>query len=120
VPRLYDAALHHPDSLLHLEHATYLVCGLLFWWPVFHGQRLADTGKAAYVFAAFVIASPLGLLLALLPRPVYEVYVHAPRIWVSALTDQQLAGIAMATEEAIVFFAVFAWALSRVLSESDD
>src|SRR3954454_12508945 len=34
VPRLYDAALHHPSSLLHLEHASYLVCGLLLWWPV--------------------------------------------------------------------------------------
>jgi cytochrome c oxidase assembly factor CtaG len=120
VPRLYDAALRHPNSLLHLEHASYLVCGLLLWWPVFHGQRLTDAGRAAYAFAAFVLASPLGLLLALLPRPIYSVYVHAPRIWVSALTDQQLAGIAMATEEAVVFFAVFAWAFLRVLSNSED
>jgi cytochrome c oxidase assembly factor CtaG len=120
VPRLYDAALRHPNSLLHLEHASYLVCGLLLWWPVFHGDRLGDAGKAAYAFAAFVLASPLGLLLALLPRPVYSVYVHAPRIWVSALTDQQLAGIAMATEEAVVFFAVFVWAFGRVLSREEE
>jgi putative membrane protein len=120
VPRLYDAALRHPNSLLHLEHASYLVCGLLLWWPVFQGERLGDAGRAAYAFAGFVLASPLGLLLALLPRPVYSVYVHAPRIWVSALTDQQLAGIAMATEEAVVFFAVFAWAFLRVLSRDEE
>ncbi|MDX6515095.1 MAG: hypothetical protein QOH73_761, partial [Gaiellaceae bacterium] len=46
--------------------------------------------------------------------------VHAPRIWVSALTDQQLAGIAMATEEAIVFFGVFVWAFARVLSREEE
>jgi cytochrome c oxidase assembly factor CtaG len=120
VPALYDAALRHPDSLLHLEHASYLVCGVALWWPVLQGDRLSDAGRAAYTFAAFVLASPLGLLLALLPRPVYGVYVHAPRIWVSALTDQQLAGIAMATEEAVVFFAAFAWAFRRVLEERDD
>jgi hypothetical protein len=51
---------------------------------------------------------------------VYAIYVDAPRIWVSALTDQQLAGIAMATEEAIVFFAVFAWAVSRVLKDEPE
>jgi cytochrome c oxidase assembly factor CtaG len=120
VPRLYDAALRHPNSLLHLEHASYLVCGLLLWWPVFQGERLTDAGRATYAFAAFVLASPLGLLLALLPRPLYDVYVEAPRIWVSALTDQQLAGIAMATEEAVVFFGVFVWAFMRVLSNDAD
>src|SRR5438874_6494275 len=27
VPRLYDAALAHPHTLLHLEHTTYFVAG---------------------------------------------------------------------------------------------
>jgi cytochrome c oxidase assembly factor CtaG len=120
LPVLYDAALRHPDSLLHLEHATYLFCGLALWWPVVHGSRLSEAGRAAYPFLAFLIGSPLGLMLALLPRPVYAIYIDAPRIWVSALTDQQLAGIAMATEEAIVFFAVFAWAVSRVLKDEPE
>ena len=119
VPRLYDAALRHPNSLLHLEHASYLFCGLLLWWPVFHGRGLSEAGRAGYLFAAFVLSSPLGLLLALLPRPVYAVYVHAPRIWISALRDQQLAGIAMATEEAIVFFTAFVWAFLRVLGQEE-
>jgi cytochrome c oxidase assembly factor CtaG len=119
VPWLYDAALRHPDSLLHLEHASYLLCGLLLWWPVCHGCLLSEAGRAAYLFAAFVLASPLGLLLALLPHPVYAVYVHAPRIWLSPLGDQQLAGIAMATEEAIVFFAAFVWAFLRVLEREE-
>jgi putative membrane protein len=119
VPPLYDGALRHPNSVLHLEHASYFVCGLALWWPIFHGRRLSDAGRAAYPFIAFLLASPLGLLLALLPRAVYSRYEHAPHLWMSALTDQQLAGIAMATEEAIVFFAVFAWAFARLMQDEE-
>jgi putative membrane protein len=75
-------------------------------------------GRAAYAFAAFVLASPLGLLLALLPRPVYSFYEHAPRLWgLSALGDQQLAGVTMASEQAIVLFAVFLYWFRRFLAE---
>ncbi len=113
VPVVYDTALEHPGSLLHLEHATYFVAGALMWWPVVQG-RTTDGAKAVYLFAAFVLASPLGLLLALLPRTVYGFYEQAPQLWgLSDLTDQQIAGVTMAGEQAIVFFAVFAFYLLR-------
>jgi cytochrome c oxidase assembly factor CtaG len=116
VPRIYDAALSHQHSLLHLEHASYFVAGVLLWWPVVHG-RWPDGIKALYLFAAFVLASPLGLLLALIPRPVYAYYAHAPRrLWgLSRLTDQQIAGLTMAAEQAVVVFAVFAVYFLRFL-----
>ena len=115
MPAIYDAALRRPDSLLHVEHLTYFVAGLLMWWPVVHG-RYSDGLKALYLFAAFVLASPVGLLLALLPNPVYDFYKDAPQLWgLSDLTDQQIAGVTMAVEQAIVFFAVFAWYFMRFL-----
>jgi cytochrome c oxidase assembly factor CtaG len=115
VPAIYDAALRRPDSLLHVEHVTYFAAGLLMWWPVVHG-RYSDGVKALYLFGAFVLASPLGLLLALLPRPVYDFYEDAPQLWgLSDLMDQQIAGVTMAVEQAIVFFAVFAWYFTRFL-----
>jgi putative membrane protein len=115
VPWIYDTALEHPSSLLHLEHATYFAAGVLMWWPVVHG-RWPDGAKALYLFAAFVLASPLGLLLALLPHPIYAFYKHAPHLWgLGHLTDQQIAGVTMAAEQAVVFFAVFAFYLSRFL-----
>jgi cytochrome c oxidase assembly factor CtaG len=88
----------------------------MLWWPVIHG-RYPDGIKALYLFAAFVLASPLGLLLALLPHPVYGFYAHAPRrLWgVSRLADQQIAGMTMAVEQAVVFFAVFALYVQRFL-----
>ena len=115
VPAIYDAALRGHGALLHLEHLTYFLAGLLLWWPVIHG-RISDGAKAMYLFAGFVLCSPLGLLLALLPRPVYEFYKDAPQLWgLSDLADQQIAGVTMAAEQAIVFFAVFAYYLLRFL-----
>jgi putative membrane protein len=115
VPAVYDTALRHPNSLLHLEHVTYFVAGFLMWWPVIHG-RFSDGAKALYLFAAFVLASPLGLLLALLPHPVYDFYKEAPGLWgLSDLTDQQIAGVTMVVEQAVVFFAVFAYFFARFL-----
>lgn len=115
IPPIYDRALEQSGWLLNLEHLSYFFAGLLLWWPVVHG-RFSDGVKAAYLFGAFVFAAPLGLLLALLPRPIYDFYKDAPQLWgLSDSTDQQIAGVTMAVEQAIVFFAVFAYFFMRFL-----
>ncbi len=117
VPWIYDVALAHQHSLLHVEHVSYLVAGVALWWPVIHGDASPGV-KAVYLFAAFVLASPIGLLLALIPRPIYAFYADAPRTWgPSPLADQQIAGVTMALEQAAVFFTVFAFYLLRFLHE---
>ncbi|HZD87151.1 MAG TPA: cytochrome c oxidase assembly protein [Gaiellaceae bacterium] len=117
LPWIYDTALRHQHSLLHVEHLTYLLAGACVWWPVVHGEHSAGA-KAAYLFAAFVLASPLGLLLALIPRAIYPFYVHAPRTWGPApLADQQIAGVTMAAEESVVFFGAFSAYLLRFLRD---
>jgi cytochrome c oxidase assembly factor CtaG len=120
LPWVYDAALRHPHTLLHLEHATYFVTGVLLWWPVVHAAFSAGY-KATYLFGAFALASPIGLLLALIPEPVYEFYLDAPeRLWgLEPLLDQQLAGVAMSLAEAIVFFGAFAFFFVRFFREQD-
>jgi cytochrome c oxidase assembly factor CtaG len=121
VPAVYVAALEQQTWLIHLEHACYFATGILMWWPLVQDvpRRLASGARAAYAFAAFVLAAPLGLLLALLPRPIYDYYVHArPRIWgLSALADQEIAGVTMASEQAIVLFVVFLFWFRRFLAE---
>ena len=123
VPALYDAALRHPSSLLALEHATYVVTGALFWWCVWQDapHRLSSMARAGYVVAAFVLSAPLGLVLALVPRPLYDFYAAAPeRVWgLSRLEDQQLGGMTMAGEQSIVFFAVFAYWFACFLAEQE-
>jgi putative membrane protein len=121
VPAVYDYALRH-DAVLHLEHATYLVAGAMLWWPVLQDRPhdLSPGAKAVYLFAAFVLASPVGLLLALLPEPIYDFYVEAPRLWgIGPLADQQIAGVLMAVSEAVVFFALFAFFFVRFMAEEE-
>jgi len=124
LPWAYQAALRRPDWLLVVEHLCYLVAGLALWWPVLHDtpRSLSDGARAAYLFAAFVLASPLGLLLALLPTPAYPFYEHAPRrVWgLSALADQELAGVTMAAEQAVVFFAACVLLFARFLKSEEE
>ena len=120
VPPVYDAALRHQAWLIHLEHACYFATGILFWWPLLQDRprRLPSGGRAAYAFAAFVFAAPLGLLLALLPKAAYSFYLHAPRLWgLTPLADQQIAGVTMASEQAFVLFVVFLYWFRRFLAE---
>jgi putative membrane protein len=123
LPWLYDTALEHPHSLLHLEHALYFATGVAMWWSVLQDEphRLGPGVRAGVVFAAFVLGSPIGLVIALVPEAIYDFYVDAPeRLWgLTALEDQRLAGILMSVEQAIVFFAVFAYFFFRFLAEEE-
>jgi len=123
IPALYDAALGRPGSLLALEHATFVIAGILFWWCVWQADphRLSSGARAGYVVAAFVLSAPLGLVLALVPRALYGFYAHAPErvSGLSRLTDQQLGGMTMAAEQSVVFFAVFAYWFLRFLAEQE-
>ena len=121
IPLVYDAALRHQSWLIHVEHACYFATGILMWWPLLQDvpRRLESGVRAAYAFAAFVLAAPLGLLFALLPKPAYAFYVAArPRVWgLSALADQEIAGVTMASEQAVVLFVVFCYWFRRFLDE---
>ena len=121
IPFAYEAALDN-RFLLDLEHLSYVAVGLCLWWPVFQDEpwQLPSGGKAAYLFAAFALASPLGLLFALLPSPLYDTYVQAPRLWgLEPLEDQQIGGTLMAVSEAIVFFGLLAYFFVRFMAEED-
>jgi putative membrane protein len=123
LPWLYDTALEHPHTLLHLEHALYFLTGVAMWWSIVQDEphRLGAGTRAGVVFAAFVLGSPIGLVIALVPDAIYDFYVDAPeRLWgLSALEDQQIAGLLMAVEQAVVFFAVFAFWFLRFFAEEE-
>lgn len=122
IPAAYDAALRHQSTLLHVEHGCYFTAGLLFWWPVFHTRPhgLTPGNKTAYLFAAFLVSSPLGIVISLVSTPLYAFYAHGPRLWgLSSLGDQQIAGVTMSVEEALVFFALCAYFFVRFLREED-
>jgi len=116
---VYDAAVRDP-FLLALEHAFLIAIGLLFWWPVLCDvpHAAATLTRLGYVFAAFVLSAFLGLALTFAP-PVYDYYETRPeRLWgITAEQDQNLGGILMSTEQALVFFAAIVWLLVRLFRE---
>ena len=119
---VYDFALRHPWAL-NVEHLLMIGIGLLFWWPIIADEprSVPTLGRIAYVFAAFVLSAFLGLALTFAP-PLYGYYEGLPeRLWgISAAKDQNLGGILMSTEQALVLFAAVVWLLVRLFREEDE
>ena len=119
---VYDAAVREP-LLLNLEHVFMIGIGLLFWWPVLSDapRAVPTLARIAYIFAAFVGSAFLGLALTFAP-PLYGYYESLPvRLWgINAAKDQNLGGILMTTEQALVFFAVITWLLVVLFREEDE
>ena len=92
-PALFDAAVTH--ELLHrLQHLSFLVSALLFWYSLLHTSR---SGEALWhLFFTMLHTSLLGALLALSPRVLYLAQTaHSLAFGLTPLEDQQLAGIFM-------------------------
>ena len=64
----------------------------------------------------------LRLLLLTFAPPLYGYYEDLPeRLWgISAAKDQNLGGILMSTEQALVLFAAVVWLLVRLFREEDE
>jgi putative membrane protein len=98
VPSLYEAAVE--DPALHLvEHASFLGTALLFWWVALQPsgpRRLPRGADVLYVFVGALQSGALGSLFTFASSPVYSLYTHrTAALGLSALTDQQLAGLLM-------------------------
>jgi putative membrane protein len=99
VPYLYDLALRHQD-LHDFEHFCWVLAGLLVWTllidPGSHA-RLTVGGRVALAVAMFAAGQVLTDVLVFSFHPLYPAYRGAYGI--SALTDQQLSGVAMMVEQ---------------------
>lgn len=99
VPSIFELALRW-DWLHKLEHASFLVAGLMFWWPVV--QPWPSTPKwprwaiPLYLFCATLPCDALSGFLTFCDRVVYASYLSAPRIFnISPLDDQECAAALM-------------------------
>jgi cytochrome c oxidase assembly factor CtaG len=99
VPYLYDLTLEH-EGLHDFEHLCWAFCGILIWTllvdPGSH-RRLSVGGRVALAAAIFAAGQILTDVLVFSFTPLYPAYQGAYGI--SAVTDQQLAGIVMMVEQ---------------------
>jgi putative membrane protein len=119
VPAVYGYGLHH-GWMLGIEHLAFLSAGTLFWWPVLVEGRMASLPKLVYLAAAFFIAAPVALVIALAGSTLYPFYDTTPHLFGrSPLEDQQLGGMLMAVEQSALLFVAFSWTFFRLLSEDE-
>jgi putative membrane protein len=107
IPALYEAALS--SGRLHwLQHLSFFATALLFWWSLLRGrERERGYGAAViYLFATSLHTGFLGILLALARQPLYPVQTRTALEWgLTALEDQQLAGLIMWVPAGLVYAA---------------
>jgi PQQ-dependent catabolism-associated beta-propeller protein len=105
VPVLFDAVLQ--NELVHtLQHLSFLISALLFWWALIHGPQGAMGYGAAvlYLFTTSIHSGALGALLALAGFVWYPSYVGLTSSWgLTPLEDQQLGGLIMWIPAGLVY-----------------
>jgi putative membrane protein len=99
VPAVFALAQRSP-GWHWMERASFLVTGLLFWWPVVQPwsavPQLPRGAVPLYLFAATLPCDALSAFLVFCDRVVYRGYLAQPyHLGMSALADQQAAGAVM-------------------------
>jgi len=115
-PALFDAAVER-EWLHTLEHASFFGTALLFWRVILGARSGTRAGAAlAAAFATLIHGAFLGALLTLAPRPLYGWYGGRVEPWgLTALDDQQLAGLLMWVPMGVVYFGACLWLASRLI-----
>lgn len=97
-PPLYDAAVEN-DTVHALEHASFLLSALPFWWALVHPGRWFRHAPGVAVLFVFTFAMQSGILGALLTLSTelwYAAHRGATAAWgLTPLEDQQIAGAIM-------------------------
>jgi cytochrome c oxidase assembly factor CtaG len=118
IPAFYDATLYS-DGLHVTEHITFIVAGLLMYWPMLEvtsahaSWRMSPSAKLVYMLLATLPQDAVALALLFSRVPFYSYYTHVPRLVASLdpVTDQTLAGVVLMifgkTTIVIVAIAVF-------------
>jgi cytochrome c oxidase assembly factor CtaG len=123
LPFLYEAALEHP--VIHaLEHVLFFTCGALMWAPVLETLPAPvwfSTGwKLGYVVLVRMIETVLGNVFIWSSSAFYPWYVHEQAKWgISAVTDQNLAGVVMMAEGGLITLGMLAWLFLKLFEEGE-
>jgi len=91
-----------------MEQASFILSGLLFWWPVVQpwpsAAKWPEWLVLLYLFLATLPCDVLSGFLVFCDRVVYDTYLSASRPFLtSALEDQQCAGALMWTCVTVIY-----------------
>jgi cytochrome c oxidase assembly factor CtaG len=124
VPSVYDATLS--SEALHLvEHLSFALAGTLVWLQIVDPARRRTLGtvqRLGLLLVMFTAGQMLAMTFVLIQRPLYDAYASAgDRLFgMSALGDQDAAGIVMMLEQMLVLGTAAAFLIRRHLAESSE
>lgn len=119
-PNAYNAALS--SDLVHdLEHVSFFLGGMLFWWhvtgagPRIHKQ-FGLMGRIAFALSAVPPNMLTGAAIAFAPDLIYTYYNNVPRLMgLSVMEDQQLGGVIMWVPGSMMYIIAALVLISRLL-----
>src|SRR5665213_2397763 len=119
VPFLFDAALAN-EGVHTLQHATFFLTALVFWWSILGAATRKERGIALLsLFTTMVHTGALGALLTLAKTPWYPSYFQtAPIYGLDAVEHQELGGLIMWVPAGFVYIACGVALASRWLEPS--
>jgi putative membrane protein len=121
-PALFNAAVEH-EGVHALQHISFFVPALLFWRALLDGAAKRRVGAAfAAAFVTFMHTGLLGGLVTMAPEPLYAAYLGHTELWgLTALADQQLAGLLMWVPMGLPYLAAGLVLASRLVrTDLDD
>jgi len=118
-PAVFTLAMHSAGWHF-VEQSSFLVAGLLFWWPVVQpwpSVLRPDLSIVLYLFFATLPCDILSGFLVFCDRVIYPVYLSSSHLFgFSALEDQQCAAALMWTCVTLVYLVAAAILAMRLLS----
>jgi len=121
LPRLYQATL--TSELVHsLQHTSFLLTAILFWWTIFaaRGGELRRGAAVLYLFATVLQTGALGALLTFGRTLWYPAYAATTGAWgITPLEDQQLGGLIMWIPGSLAYVAAALAIFAGWLKESE-
>lgn len=107
LPPPYELALRSP-SWHEVEHASFLIVSLIFWWAVVRPWPSRARGNLwivpIYLLLADFVNTGLSAFLTFSDRVFYPWYLSIPRLdGISARSDQAAAGVSMWVIGSVVF-----------------
>ena len=119
-PAAYDAALRS-DIIHDIEHLSFFVASLLYWWHVTAAGPRVHGGfhygwRIAYLLVTVPVNMLTGIVITFARQPIYSYYLEVPRPWnLSVMEDQMLGGVIMWVPGSMMLLIAVLVIVARIL-----
>ena len=128
IPLFYDQMMRF-HGIHIVMHLALMGTSVLLWWPIVGGETverpLAPPVQLLYLFLLSIPMMGVAALMVFAPRPLYEWYAFAPRLWgLSPLEDQKMGALIMWVPGSLYWWAVMSvvwvrWVGREARAETD-